>query len=174
MVSPAASTMSLSWHSVHTTVTGTPSKGDRVPATVTPRLHVGTTCAEGQHVPLLSKSRFAYALHPPPNPEILGKHQSNIQTLICKEQRYQPSRSLQKYNPSLQGRIGGYFGKTWVKPTTGLRKRPNDTSRSTGRRSQQKAATRCNMRREERVPVQGPVKKQQPDGMSHRGSKVCG
>ena len=26
------------------------------------------------------------------------------------------------------------------------------------------------MRREERVTVQGPVKKQQPDGMSHRGS----
>ena len=26
-----------------------------------------------------------------------------------------------------------------------------------------------NMRREERVTVQGPVKKQQPDGMSHRG-----
>ena len=32
------------------------------------------------------------------------------------------------------------------------------------------------MRREERVTVQGPVKKQQPDGMSHRGGggpKVC-
>ena len=27
------------------------------------------------------------------------------------------------------------------------------------------------MRREERVTVQGPVKEQQPDGMSHRG--VC-
>ena len=27
------------------------------------------------------------------------------------------------------------------------------------------------MRREERVTVQGPVKKQQPDGMSHRGAK---
>ena len=27
------------------------------------------------------------------------------------------------------------------------------------------------MRREERVTVQGPVKEQQPDGMSHRGSK---
>ena len=26
------------------------------------------------------------------------------------------------------------------------------------------------MRREERVTVQGPVKEQQPDGMSHRGS----
>ena len=33
----------------------------------------------------------------------------------------------------------------------------------------QKAATRRNMRREERVTVQGPVKEQQPDGMSHRG-----
>ena len=29
--------------------------------------------------------------------------------------------------------------------------------------------TRRNMRREERVTVQGPVKEQQPDGMSHRG-----
>ena len=36
--------------------------------------------------------------------------------------------------------------------------------------SPQKAATLRNMRREERVTVQGPVKKQQPDGMSHRGA----
>ena len=28
------------------------------------------------------------------------------------------------------------------------------------------------MRREERVTVQGPVKEQQPDGMSHRGSEA--
>ena len=32
------------------------------------------------------------------------------------------------------------------------------------------AATRRNMRREERLTVQGPVKEQQPDGMSHRGA----
>ena len=54
-------------------------------------------------------------------------------------------------------------------PTTGLRKRGNDTSRSTGRSGRQNAATRRNMRREERVTVQGPVKKQ-PDGLSHRGA----
>ena len=30
------------------------------------------------------------------------------------------------------------------------------------------------MRREERVIVQGPVKEQQPDGMSHRGSRGGG
>ena len=48
-------------------------------------------------------------------------------------------------------------------PTTGLR------SRSTGRSGRQNAATRRNMRREERVTVQGPVKKQRPNGMSHRG-----
>ena len=29
------------------------------------------------------------------------------------------------------------------------------------------------MRREERVTVQGPVKEQQPDGMSHMGSLGC-
>ena len=29
------------------------------------------------------------------------------------------------------------------------------------------------MRREERVTVQGPVKEQQPDGMSHRGDVAC-
>ena len=52
---------------------------------------------------------------------------------------------------------------------TGLRKRGNNTSRSTGRSGRQKAATRRNMRREERGTVQGPVKEQQPDGMSHRG-----
>ena len=54
-------------------------------------------------------------------------------------------------------------------PTTGLRERGNDTSKSTGRNGRQKAATRRNIRREERVTVQGPVKEQQPDGMSHRG-----
>ena len=55
-------------------------------------------------------------------------------------------------------------------PTTGLRERRNDTSKSTGRSGRQKAATRRNMRREERVTVQGPVQEQQPDGMSHRGA----
>ena len=34
---------------------------------------------------------------------------------------------------------------------------------------QQKAATRRNMRRAEQVTVQGSVKEQQPDGISHRG-----
>ena len=42
--------------------------------------------------------------------------------------------------------------------------------KSTGRSGRQKAATRRNMRREERVTVQGPVKEQQSDGMSHRGA----
>ena len=50
----------------------------------------------------------------------------------------------------------------------------NDTSRSTGRSGRQKAATRRNMRREERVTVQGLVKKQQPDGMSHGGGGAGG
>ena len=54
-------------------------------------------------------------------------------------------------------------------PTTGLRERGNDTSRSTGRSGRQNTATQRNMRREERVTVQGPVKEHQPDGMSHRG-----
>ena len=58
-------------------------------------------------------------------------------------------------------------------PTTGIRERGNDASRSTGR-SGQNAATRRNMRREDRVTVQGPVKKQPPDGMSHRGGGGAG
>ena len=57
-------------------------------------------------------------------------------------------------------------------PTTGFRERRNDTSGSTGRSGRQKVVTRRNMRREERVTVQGPVKEQQPDGMSHRGGVV--
>ena len=47
-------------------------------------------------------------------------------------------------------------------------------SRSTGRSGRKKAATQRNMRREERVTVQGPVKEQQPDGMSHGGGGVNG
>ena len=61
-----------------------------------------------------------------------------------------------------------------ITPTTGLRERGNDTSRSTGRSGRQNAATRRNMRSEERVTVQGPVKKQQPDGMSHGGGASVG
>ena len=56
-------------------------------------------------------------------------------------------------------------------PTTGLRERGNNTSKSTGRSGQQKAATRRNLRREERVTIQGPIKEQRPDGMSHRGGR---
>ena len=54
-------------------------------------------------------------------------------------------------------------------PTTGLRECENNTSKRTGRSGRQKEATRHNMRREERVTVQGPAKEHQPDGMSHRG-----
>ena len=61
-------------------------------------------------------------------------------------------------------------------PTTGLRERGNDASKSTGRSGRQNAATQRNMRREERVTVQGPVKKQRPDGMPHGGGGAynCG
>ena len=55
-------------------------------------------------------------------------------------------------------------------PNTGLREGGNDTRKSTGRSGRQNAATRRNMRREERVTVQGPVKEQQPDGLSHGGA----
>ena len=57
-------------------------------------------------------------------------------------------------------------------PNTGLRERGNDASKSTGRSGRQNAATRRNMRREERVTVQGPVKEQQPDRMSHMGGTL--
>ena len=81
--------------------------------------------------------------------------------------------------PSFRARGGGQHKQTNdprnnqhspSTPTTGLRERGNDTSKSTGRSGRQKAATRRNMRREERVTVQGPVKEQQRDGRSHRGA----
>ena len=74
-----------------------------------------------------------------------------------------PQRSIRS------GGGGGGEGHGPGTPTTGLREHGNDTSRSTGRSGRQNAATRRNMRREERVTVQGPVKEQQPDGVSHRG-----
>ena len=45
----------------------------------------------------------------------------------------------------------------------------NDTTRNTGRSGRQNAVTRHRTRREERMTVQGPVKKPQPGGMSQRG-----
>ena len=48
-------------------------------------------------------------------------------------------------------------------PTTGLRERRNDTSRSTrGRSNRQNAATRHSTQREERVTVQGPYRNSNP------------
>ena len=60
-------------------------------------------------------------------------------------------------------------------PTTVLRERGDDTSRSTSRSGRQKSEKiRQNMRREERVSVRVRVKKQQPDRMSLRGlCKAC-
>ena len=69
---------------------------------------------------------------------------------------------------------GGSTGGTRGTPTTGHRERGNDTSRSTGRSDGQNTATRRSTRRDERVTIQGLVKKQQPDGMSHRGGGTGG
>ena len=90
-------------------------------------------------------------------------------------------------NPRGQGLPGGQsdcHGHPFVEPCSGtralthggagLRERGNDTGRSTGRSGRQNAATRRNMRREDRVTVQAPVKEQPPDGMSHRGGYVWG
>ena len=91
-----------------------------------------------------------------------------------------PAVELSGMPPLQEPRVGGWGGyangtpchiqHSPNTPTTGLRERGNDTSKSTGRSGRQKVATRRNMRREERVTVQGPVKEQQPDGMSHRGA----
>ena len=80
-----------------------------------------------------------------------------LRTEVCGQQKQSNDPRNNQHNPNTPT------------STTGLRERGNDTSRSTGRSGRQKAAIRCNIRREERVTVQGPVKKQQPDGMSHRG-----
>ena len=76
-----------------------------------------------------------------------------------------PARQVGQPQPKPPSRHGDQGGGG----ATGLRERGNDTSRSTGRSGRQNAATRRNMRREDWVTVQGPVKEQQPDGMSHRG-----
>ena len=80
------------------------------------------------------------------------------------------------------GKIGLHGGANYWAPLT--RKRhtmPHPTRQLLGSANAettparaQKVATRCNMRREERVTVQGPVKEQQPDGMSHRGGRSSG
>ena len=59
-------------------------------------------------------------------------------------------------------------------PTTGLRECRSDTIRNTGCSVRQNTATQHSTRREERVTVQSPVKRQQPDGMSDRGGGGSG
>ena len=72
------------------------------------------------------------------------------------------------FGPGRLSRSQGRGGGGGAPPTTGLRERGNDTSRSAA--ADKTAATRRIVRGEERVSVQGPVKKQQPDGMSHTGA----
>ena len=72
-----------------------------------------------------------------------------LRTEVCGQQKQSNDPHNNQHNPSA--------------PTTGRHECGNDTSRSTARSGRQKAATRRNMRREERVTVPGPVKKQQPD-----------
>ena len=55
-------------------------------------------------------------------------------------------------------------------PPTGQCKRADDTSRSKGHSGRENATTRCSMKAGRGVIVQGPVKKHQPDQMSHMGS----
>ena len=58
-------------------------------------------------------------------------------------------------------------------PTTRLRERRNNTSRSSGCSGRKKAATRRNMQREERVTVQGPVKGATTRRNVTQGAKMC-
>ena len=58
-------------------------------------------------------------------------------------------------------------------PTTGRRERGNDTSKSTGRTGRQKAATRRNMRTEERVTVQGPSRDNNRTGCHTGAGTPC-
>ena len=57
----------------------------------------------------------------------------------------------------------GEWAAHTVKRPPRPRQRGNDTTRHTGRSGRQNAVTQRNMRREERVTVQGPVKKQRPE-----------
>ena len=71
---------------------------------------------------------------------------------------------------------GGWAGKTVTQPPHQPTQPPvchllGSASRSTGRSGRQKAATRRSTRREERVTVQGPVKRPQPDAPhAHRNT----
>ena len=115
--------------------------------------------------------------HPPPPPTPNATAHPALQTQARAEQLCLLATSGANNNVTARGGGGDVCGSkhsqttpattstTPNTPTTGLRERGNDTGRS----GRQKAATRRNRQREERVTVQGPVTKQQHDGMSHRG-----
>ena len=114
-----------------------------------------------------------YARHRPPPvqpkggvPRPPGRAHRTGRCLFGREGRPQPCVVCVLFSGIAISNCGAGAGVT---STAGLGERGNDTSKSTGRSGRQSAATRRNMRREERVTVQGPVKKQQPDGMSRRG-----
>ena len=97
-----------------------------------------------------------------------------LRTEVCGQQNQSHDPRNNQHNPQYANYWAPLTRKRHIPhspgtPTTGLCERGNDTSKSTGRSGRQNAATRRNTRRGERVTVQGPVKEQQPDGMSHGG-----
>ena len=115
---------------------------------------------------------------PGPHRNTARQATDGLWTEVCGQQKQSNDPGNNQHNPQYANYWAPLTRKRHIPPhpataparqRLGLRERGNDTSGSTGRSGRQNTATRRNMRREERVTVQGPVKEQQPNGMSHRG-----
>ena len=95
-----------------------------------------------------------------------------LRTEVCVQQKQSNNPHNNQHNPQYANYRAPLTRKRHIPPPPAQPQHTNHWAPRTRKRHQpehQKAATRRNMRREERATVQGPVKKQQPNGMSHRG-----
>ena len=103
-----------------------------------------------------------------------------LRTEVCGQQKQSNDPRNNQHNPNTpttgrRWRANGtscHIQHSPSTPTTGLRKRGNHTSRSSRRSGRQKAATRCNMQREDRVTVQGS-KRNNNQTECHTGGQDC-
>ena len=98
---------------------------------------------------------------------------------VCGQQKQSNDPRNNQHNPQYANYWAPLTRKRHIPPHPAQPRHTNHWAPRTRKRHQQEHRpqwptersdpTRRNMRREERVTVQGPVKKQQPDGMSHGG-----
>ena len=95
----------------------------------------------------------------------------SLRTEVCGQQNQSNDPGNNQHNPQYANYWAPLTRKRHILPHPAQPQHTNHGAPRMRKRHQQEHRSR-NMRRKERVTVQGPVKKQQTDGMSHKGAEA--